>query len=518
MAKKNLSSILILSLLLFLSPRIFSQNVSINTTGAINSTSSMLEVLQPSATNNTVGIFARHNGAATNAYAIWAEATSGTNNYAFVVPASKGFVGIGTSTPTTLFHVDGGAGATTQTIATISGNSLTTGKGLSILSSSLTSGNLLNVQATNAAGTGNAIYVSNNSTGTGNCITAVQSGLSSTGNAIDVSNFGSPGYSALFSHSTAQVAGSGYGSNTSNHAIYGSETCTNLDYSFGVYGSLGYVGTPGLRCGGVIGTNGNSTGWGALGYRSSAPAWYGEYISSNATYGNGGWVNGGGRLNGNVVDTTSGGIMVDDNMPFGIGMGIQANLWGGWVRGGIFGMNIKGDRYSIYSDGKTFTNDITVQLSKSNGSDERTATYVPTSTSVDVYSRGSGKLENGKATITFDRKYTEQLSPNEKIMVTVTPIGPSNGVYVNETSPGGFLVIENNKGTSNVEFYWMAVGVRKGYEKPELPKELLSGNYDEKMNGVMHNEDDPKTSATPMWWDGKQLQFNSLPPKPGNKK
>lgn len=85
--------------------QVSSQNISVNTTGAANSTSSMFEVLQPSTTNNTIGLFSRHSGAATNAYAIWAEATAGTNKYALVVPSGGGKVGIGTTTPTSSFHV-----------------------------------------------------------------------------------------------------------------------------------------------------------------------------------------------------------------------------------------------------------------------------------------------------------------------------------------------------------------------------------------------------------------------------
>lgn len=69
-----------------------------NTTGAAAVAANMFEVTQAGG-NNTVGIFSKHTGTGTNAYAIWAEATGATNKYAIVVPAGEGFVGIGTTTP-----------------------------------------------------------------------------------------------------------------------------------------------------------------------------------------------------------------------------------------------------------------------------------------------------------------------------------------------------------------------------------------------------------------------------------
>lgn len=78
----------------------FAQNISINTTGSANSTNSMLEVLQPSTTSGTSGLFVRHSGATTTAYGLWLEMTGAvTNKYAIIVPSGSGSVGIGTSTP-----------------------------------------------------------------------------------------------------------------------------------------------------------------------------------------------------------------------------------------------------------------------------------------------------------------------------------------------------------------------------------------------------------------------------------
>ena len=50
------------SLFLFYSEELFSQNIAVNTTGAANSTLSMLEVLQISTTANTKGLYIAHSG------------------------------------------------------------------------------------------------------------------------------------------------------------------------------------------------------------------------------------------------------------------------------------------------------------------------------------------------------------------------------------------------------------------------------------------------------------------------
>lgn len=97
------------------------QNISINTTGAANSTLSMLEVLQISTTASTRGLHVAHSGAITGTgYGLWVEktgasttniagyfnATGGTDNYAGIF--ENGSVGIGTLTPLEKFHTSGG--------------------------------------------------------------------------------------------------------------------------------------------------------------------------------------------------------------------------------------------------------------------------------------------------------------------------------------------------------------------------------------------------------------------------
>ncbi len=102
---------------------IFSQNIGINTTGSAAASTNMLEVLQPSTTTNTVGVWAEHtgaigggsgyalkaikSGASLNNIAAYLSASGATNNYALVVPSGGGNVGIGTTTPVSQLEVKG---------------------------------------------------------------------------------------------------------------------------------------------------------------------------------------------------------------------------------------------------------------------------------------------------------------------------------------------------------------------------------------------------------------------------
>lgn len=88
--------------------RFFAQNISINSTGVANSSSSMLEVLQTSATSGTSGFFVKHSGSPATAYGMWVEMTgTPTNKYAIVVPSGSGNVGIGTITPAASLEIGG---------------------------------------------------------------------------------------------------------------------------------------------------------------------------------------------------------------------------------------------------------------------------------------------------------------------------------------------------------------------------------------------------------------------------
>lgn len=104
MKKIYAASVLIFSIVVSLK----AQNISVNTTGASNTTNSIFEVLQPSTTSGDKSVFIRHSGATTTAYGLWVEMTGAvTNKYAIVVPITGGNVGIGITAPLGRLDIQG---------------------------------------------------------------------------------------------------------------------------------------------------------------------------------------------------------------------------------------------------------------------------------------------------------------------------------------------------------------------------------------------------------------------------
>ena len=89
-------------------------------------------------------------------------------------------------------------------------------------------------------------------------------------------------------------------------------------------------------------------------------------------------------------------------------------------------------------------------------------------------------------------------------------MGNSNGVYVSNVTSKGFTIYENNSGTSNVSFNWVAIGVKQNYENPQIPQEVLSSTYNQNMNNAMVS-DNSGTVASPVWWDGTNVRFDPIP-------
>jgi hypothetical protein len=269
-------------------------------------------------------------------------------------------------------------------------------------------------------------------------------------------------------------------------------------YSFAVHGT-----TPSydVRTGGLFGDDGGNA-MGAVGYYAASSlldyAFYGfgsSYVSGAAT----------GRVN-NPHRTTF--TLREPNSM--IGLGCYGGVMGGWVRGLVYGAHVKGERYSLYVDGLTYTNQpITQIIETTDGT--RIPTYTPTSTKTDVTTRGKSSLQDGSKFVAFDASFQSIISEDpDEMTITVTPNGNCNGVFVASYNREGFWVRENNEGKANVAFTWIAISTRRGAEKPEIASELLEKDFDAKVNGVMHNENDP-SPGTSLWWDGSTVRFDTPP-------
>jgi hypothetical protein len=88
-----------------------------------------------------------------------------------------------------------------------------------------------------------------------------------------------------------------------------------------------------------------------------------------------------------------------------------------------------------------------------------------------TYFAGRAELINGKATVILPDHFRKVTNGEENVMVTVTPRGRCNGLMVPESSNDQFVVEELLDGKSDVEFDFIVMGTRLGYEEYEPIRE-----------------------------------------------
>ncbi|RZJ65275.1 MAG: hypothetical protein EOO50_14320 [Flavobacterium sp.] len=295
---------------------------------------------------------------------------------------------------------------------------------------------------------------------------------------------------AIYGYNTAGAGTSfGYMSGVSRIASYGNGRVVG-SYSFGVLGD----GGTSTRSGGVFGDD-YGLARGALGYYASnfvdyAVFGFGQNFQAGAA---------GGKMSASAPN----------NM---IGLGIYGGVMGGWVRGLHYGFHAKGKEYGLYVDGTTITNKPVVQLID-NGTQKRSVAFAPSSMSADIYVRGNARLENGSIFVSFDESFSKIVSAEIPLNITVTPTGPSNGVYVTDVTPAGFRIVENGNGSAGVSVNWVAYGTRLGYENPEavVSATISSSSFDEDMNAVMYNEKNTDGTQKGIWYDGSKVNIGQTP-------
>lgn len=280
---------------------------------------------------------------------------------------------------------------------------------------------------------------------------------------------------------------------TAPHTGVSGGATTSGSYKFGTYGS----GGASVRSGGVLG-NDFGVARGALGYYSSGLLDYSVY-GFGIAYTNGVAA---GRMSNDFTEKNT-----------NIGLGIYGGVMGGWVRGMKYGFHTKGETYSLYVDGNGYTNKPLAYLISTDGA-SKTASYMSSSMKPEVTVNGKANLENGKVFVAFDPSFQQIISNIDDVIITASPQGKSNGVYIDQITKEGFWIYENNEGTSNVKISWIAITKIKGEENPEVPKDLLANDFDKKMDGVMFNENNTKDTPQSMWWDGTQIRWD----KPTNDK
>lgn len=265
-------------------------------------------------------------------------------------------------------------------------------------------------------------------------------------------------------------------------------------YKFGVFGN----GGTSARSGGVLGNN-YGLSLGALGYYTSG-------LVNTSVYGFGAaFTTGlaGGRF--------SSQIPIFNEMNSNIGIGIYGGVMGGWIKGLVYGTNFSGEKYGVYVHGNTVTNSRYVQLNNSNdGSEKRIASYATTALTNELTAKGKIQLINGQAIVMLDNNF-KNLCEESSLIITATPMGNCNGVFIEQINKDGFVIKELNNGSSNVNVSYIISGTLKN--KSDFTEEdVLSKNFEKNMDGVMHNENDQNSPALPIWYDGQNVRHDAVDP------
>jgi len=138
--------------------------------------------------------------------------------------------------------------------------------------------------------------------------------------------------------------------------------------------------------------------------------------------------------------------------------------------------------------------------------------YTLVSPEMTIQTYGIGQLQNGKAGIEFDEAFSNIVSTSEPIIVTITPIGESEGVHLEQVDGKGFRVAENRSGKSSVQFSWIAIGKRAGYENLSLPADVTSSDYTNKIDQGLSNDGNPdETVGEGLYYQNGELHLGHAP-------
>jgi len=516
----------------FVSTFLNAQNVGINTSATAPRNCAMLDIvasdkglLIPTVALTNVTTYAPLTGTAVDGLLVYSSAAptggNGTGYYYWSTTASKWISLVDNLTPGNPWYVGGNLGTTASTAAygsTINNSWLGTQDNVSMVFGT----NNLERMRINPVD-GEVIVGAQTSGLPGDLLCAVSN------NAVPwaVNGYSGFGGGATYGQITggntiyAAVQGEYNGTNSTGAGVRGSILNTTAGTTFnggviaGVSGNaatsagtagaykFGVCGNGGTsrRSGGVIG-NDFGLGTGALGYFASAAGGGGDY----AVYGFGqAYTTGaaGGRMASGANQNP-----VFDQPNTSIGIGIYGGVMGGWIKGLVYGTNFSGQKYGVYVHGNTITNDKYVQLNNSTSSEVRIPSYATTALTNELTSKGKISLVNGQATVTFDTKLVE-LCDLSSLVITATPLGNCNGIYIDNITESGFEIREINNGSHNVSVSFIISGTLKNATQ-FTEADILNKQYEANMNGVMHNDNDTGTDGTPIWYDGQNVRHDAV--------
>ena len=344
------------------------------------------------------------------------------------------------------------------------------------------------------------------SLGTINCGAYGEHGTNGHRGFIGYSTAGVRGEINITSNSDGDYGVKGYGVNNSGDdgsgfdwdeargGVYGVNTIA-AEYTFGVAG-YSPTGVSNTRRGGVLGADFAANYWGALAYLQNSGGWTAGYFS-NAIVDNGGV---GGKNSSQPISS----------------MAINAfgDLFGAHINGNIYGLYAEGANYGVFAKGDIYRTGVDVHLQQDN-SGQNNIMYTLVSPEMTIQTYGIGQLQNGKAAIEFDEAFSNIVSDSEPIIVTITPIGETEGVHLEQVDGKGFRVAENRSGKSSVQFSWIAIGNRAGYENVSLPADVTSADYSNKIQQGLSNDGNPNEAVGEgLYYQNGELHLGQAPGQP----
>jgi hypothetical protein len=281
----------------------------------------------------------------------------------------------------------------------------------------------------------------------------------------------------------SQNQGTAYGQNATNTGVTGMNFWGD-DYSFGV-GGWNYNDF--VRTGGVIGAEIYGNYWGSLGYKSASTQTYGVYATTALTVGTG---------------------LLPSSDIVGVGGGFFGGIAGSISKGEIIGQLNKGGLITAYNSGNTYTYGKNVEL-VGGENEAKTAVYAVTAAESKSYANGTGNLVNGEAFIAFPANFVSTLG--ETPVVTVSPNGNCNGLYIASVTKEGFVVKELNSGNNSVQLSWIAVGNRIDNRMDEALQIVSNPDFDRNIDQVLFSDSNLDGKAMGIWWDGTTVRFGEIP-------
>jgi hypothetical protein len=107
------------------------------------------------------------------------------------------------------------------------------------------------------------------------------------------------------------------------------------------------------------------------------------------------------------------------------------------------------------------------------GSTHRVSSYAPTQTVPSIDDFGEAQLVGGHAYVKMSADFANVVDQHANYLVFITPEGDSRGLYVTDKTRTGFIVRENQGGTSTLAFSYRIVAKPFGVDKPRLPMESV---------------------------------------------